>query len=699
MADLQYNSGGAASAPAPGAPEVENELWARSRERALSVEVNATLVEATDVQAALESILGKLLERAGLSRAAVYVLDAQSRVLRGLAESGSPRLDAGRAWGLDGPGLVPWAGHKIEAVYAPDVGKDRRALCQDPSTRSEYAVPLCRGEALLGVLDVQSSQRDGIRAVTRKLVDHTAAQIALLVERGELDQKLKDAEARFRAVFEHSDLGVALCTLEGRFSSVNPAFGRLLGYAPEELRGRHYTDVTHPEDRASNLKQTPSPPENGQDSARLERKYLRKSGEVVVATTALATIGNAAGHPAFLLMTLADRRRERKTEEECARLREQLDRAQKMEAVGTLAGGLAHDFNNSLGVILGFASLARERLRLEDPLQEPLRMIEASARSAGELTRQLLGLMREGRRERVLVNVEEVVRRVAKIASHTFDRRIRVETRLAPDLPTVEAEAGQLEQALLNLCINGRDAMPDGGQLTLETSLVRLQNDSRRPARCAPGDYVRMAVRDTGLGIEPQALPRLFEPLFTTKGPGRGSGLGLMRVRRIAEGNGGFVRVESEVVHGSEFSLYLPAAGGRPEPVRVAEPAGVEYGSGTVLVVDDEPLVLTFAQRGLEKLGYRVVAAESGRRACEIYAGRAKEIDYVLLDMVMPEVSGVETYHKLRQINPQVRIILSSGFSQDRVARDVLRMGAAEFIGKPYSLETLSLALKKAQAG
>jgi signal transduction histidine kinase len=234
--------------------------------------------------------------------------------------------------------------------------------------------------------------------------------------------------------------------------------------------------VIHPEDRQSSLKQGPSLGENGQDPVRLEKRFLHKSGEVVGATTALATICNAAGRPAFLLMTIADLSREKKAEEECARLRKQLDRAQKMEAVGTLAGGLAHDFNNSLGVILGFASLARERLRPEDPLQETLRMIEESARGAGELTQQLLGTMREGRRERVRVNVKEVLGRVVKIASHTFDRRIRVETRLAPELPTVEAEAGQLEQALLNLCINARDAMPEGGRVTLETST--------RPARC-----------------------------------------------------------------------------------------------------------------------------------------------------------------------------------------------------------------------
>jgi CheY-like chemotaxis protein len=284
---------------------------------------------------------------------------------------------------------------------------------------------------------------------------------------------------------------------------------------------------------------------------------------------------------------------------------------------------------------------------------------------------------------------------VVKIVRRTFDRRIRVETRFAPELPAVEADVPQLEHAILNLCLNARDAMPGGGTLILESSLVTLgTEDSLRPAHCPPGDYVRVTVKDTGLGIDPAAMPRLFEPFFTTKEPGRGSGLGLAIVHRTVRSHRGFVRVESEVVQGSEFQVYLPAVQQTARPLSGKNPARLEYGSGTVLVVDDEPLVLAFVERGLQKLGYNVIAVDNGRRACEIFASRTQEIDCVLLDLVMPDLSGLETYQKLREINPQVRVILSSGYSLEKFAQEARGMGA-DFIGKPYTLETLSVALKR----
>jgi PAS domain S-box-containing protein len=670
---------------------VDDELRSRVHAQALVLEVNAALAAVRDPEAVLEPLLLRLRERCRLARASIYLLESEGRVLRCVAESGLPSVDSNRAWGLDGPGLVAWAARTAEPLYVPDVSREPRCLCEDPATRTEYAAPLRQGSSLLGILDVQSTQLDGLRAVTRKLVDQVATQVALALERSELYKKLRISEERFRSIFEQDDLGVMLCDLGGRFSKVNPAFAKFLGYDPGDLRGRHYADLTHPEDRAGSLERTKALTESGQDHATWEKRYLHKSGGTVWGRTVMTTMRDAAGRPAGLMVMVEDISREKKVEES-------LSQAQKMEVIGTLAGGLAHDFNNSLAVILGFASLVRGRLAPEDSLQESVSMIEESVRSAADLTRQLLGLARHDQRERVHVNVDEVLRRVTKIVTRTFDRRIQVEARLVPELPAVEAEATQLEHALLNLCSNARDAMPEGGHLTIETSRVTLgPEDSLRPPQCSPGNYVQIAVRDTGLGIAPQALPYVFEPLFTTKEPGRGSGLGLAMVHRIVRSYGGFVRVESEVVRGSQFSLYLPAVERAPQPSTCTEPTQLEYGSGTVLVVDDEPLILAFAQRGLEKLGYDVLTADGGERACEIYATRAQNIDCILLDMVMPKISGLETYHKLREINPQARIILSSGYSMDRIAREVREMGAVDFLGKPYSLETLSVALKKAR--
>jgi len=379
---------------------------------------------------------------------------------------------------------------------------------------------------------------------------------------------------------------------------------------------------------------------------------------------------------------------------QCA-LQEKLIQAQRTEALGTLAGGIAHDFNNLLGVILGFASILRLRLAPSDPLLAFVKMIEQSAQRGSDLTRQLLSLARQGKCESVLTRVGEVLGRVVKIVTSTFDRRIQIQTRSGPGALWVDANPAQFEQAILNLCINARDAMPEGGVLALESSQVTLgESDSLRPSRCPPGDYGRLMVRDTGVGMSPRLLDRIFDPFFTTKEPGRGSGLGLSMVYGMASSAGGFVHVESEVGMGSAFSIYLPLKAPPVDQRRAARSSVLESGSGTVLVVDDEPMVLAFVEEGLKRLGYQVLTAVDGGQACEVYSSRSQEIDAVLLDLVMPGITGLEACRRLREINPHVKVIISSGYSSGEVVREASSAGASGFIGKPYSLEELSVALR-----
>jgi len=378
---------------------------------------------------------------------------------------------------------------------------------------------------------------------------------------------------------------------------------------------------------------------------------------------------------------------------------ESLGQAQRTEALGTLAGGIAHDFNNMLGVILGFASILRLRLAPSDPLLEFVKMIEQSAQRGSDLTRQLLGLARQGKCELLPIRVGEVVGRVVKIVASTFDRRIQIKTWSESGPLWVDANPAQLEQSVLNLCINARDAMPEGGVLALESSQVTLgDDDSIRPSRCLPGQYARLTVRDTGVGMPPQLLGRIFDPFFTTKEPGKGSGLGLSMVYGMASSAGGFVQVESQVGVGSAFSIYLPLKLPPTEPVRAARSAVLEAGSGTVLVVDDEPMVLAFVTEGLKRLGYRVLTAVDGHQARDVYASQSQQIDTVLLDLVMPGMTGVETCRRLREINPKVKVILSSGYSSSEVVRDARSAGALGFIAKPYSLEELSGALRRPES-
>jgi PAS domain S-box-containing protein len=502
-----------------------------------------------------------------------------------------------------------------------------------------------------------------------------------------------------RSLFACGTIGAALCTGEGKLVAISPAFARMLDYQAGELLGTGYADLTHPQNRAD-IGQAVGEIQSGELLVHsTERLYVQKSGASKWCLESFSLIQDTPGLPLQVLALIQDIQQRKDMEEERGRLQERLFQAQKMEALGTLAGGIAHDFNNLLGVILGFASIVRLRLAASDPLLEYVKMIEQSAERGADLARQLLGLGRQGKSESVPIRVGDVLGRVVRIISSTFDRRIQVQTRTESGPLWADANPGQLEQAILNLCINARDAMPEGGVLALESSRVTLgEGDSSRPSHCLPGNYARLTVRDTGVGIAPQVLARIFDPFFTTKEPGRGSGLGLAMVYGMANGAGGFVQVESEVGLGSAFSIHLPLTGPAVERTVAARSSVLEAGTGTVLVVDDEPMVLAFIEEALKKLGYKVLTVVDGQQACEVYSSHSNQIDMVLLDMVMPGTTGLEICRRLRGINPKVKVILSSGYSSGDVAREARLAGAMGFIGKPYSLEELSSALHRPES-
>jgi len=502
-----------------------------------------------------------------------------------------------------------------------------------------------------------------------------------------------------RSLFACETIGAALCTAEGKLVAISPAFARMLNYQAGELLGTGYANLTHLQNRAD-VGQVVGEIQSGALLVHsTERLYVQKSGAPKWCLENFSLIQDTPGLPVQVLALIQDIQPHKDTEEERGRLQERLFQAQKMEALGTLAGGIAHDFNNLLGVILGFASIVRLRLAHSDPLLEFVKMIEQSAERGADLARQLLGLGRQGKRESVPNRVGDVLGRVVRIITSTFDRRIQVQTHTESAPLWVDANPGQLEQAILNLCINARDAMPEGGVLALESSRVTLgEGDSTRPSHCLPGNYARITVRDTGVGIAPHVLGRLFDPFFTTKEPGKGSGLGLSMVYGMANGAGGFVQVESEVGLGSAFSIHLPLKGPAVERGVAARSSVLEAGTGTVLVVDDEPMVLAFIEEALKKLGYKVLTVVDGQQACEVYSSHADQIDMVLLDMVMPGSTGLEVCRRLRGINPKVKVILSSGYSSGDVAREARLAGALGFIGKPYSLEELSSALHRPES-
>ena len=360
-----------------------------------------------------------------------------------------------------------------------------------------------------------------------------------------------------------------------------------------------------------------------------------------------------------------------------------------MEAVGTLASGIAHEFNNIMMGIMGNASLMRSRIDRDHPHYEKLQTIEKYILSGSELTQQLLGFARGGKYNVKPAAIRDLVAESARMFGRT-KKEIRIHTDHLDDTWTVEVDRGQIEQVLLNIFVNAWQAMPEGGDLHLRSKDVELDHTYKMPYRVEPGRYVKLSVRDTGVGMDPATLERIFEPFFTTKGMGRRTGLGLASTYGIIKNHGGHINVTSEQGRGTTFDIYLPASENTieqaPLPSRELRPGRNE----TILLVDDEDIIIDVGQEILVELGYKVITARNGKQALAAYKTHVEEIDLVILDMIMPGMGGGQTYDALKQLSPDIKVLLSSGYSISGEASEILARGCNGFIQKPFNMKQLS---------
>jgi signal transduction histidine kinase/ActR/RegA family two-component response regulator len=382
-----------------------------------------------------------------------------------------------------------------------------------------------------------------------------------------------------------------------------------------------------------------------------------------------------------------------RAEQQRVELENKLQQVQKLEAMGTLAGGIAHDFNNLLMGIQGYTSLILLDTNSGYPHYEKLRSIEQYVLRGAELTRQLLGFARGGRYEVKPANLNEIAQKSSQMFGRT-QKEITIHTDFQEGIWTVEVDQGQLEQVLLNLYVNASQAMPGGGHIYIETGNVTLGYIDVKPYQNKPGKYVKLAVRDTGLGMDEKTKERIFDPFFTTKEMGRGTGLGLASAYGIIKSHGGIISAHSKKGEGSTFNIYLPASDKKIEQEKSVSDA-MFVGQGRVLLVDDEEMIIKVADGMLHRLGYEVTVARSGKEAVEILQANKDDIDVVILDMIMPDMGGSETFNALKVIRPDIKVILSSGYSIAGEASKILDRGCDAFIQKPFNIKQISRKIRE----
>jgi two-component system cell cycle sensor histidine kinase/response regulator CckA len=570
----------------------------------------------------------------------------------------------------------------VRRVTRP-LGEVSRAAADFASGDYSRRAPARGGDEIAQMATAFNQMAEQVESSSAALEDQAAELEAA-------NEELRESELRYRALVEYSPDAI-LVHRNLRLEFINDAAARLVGAAsPTELIGRSILDFSHPADRVEAKARINRNADQRETTASFEQRMVTLSGNVVP----VETIGmpfTLDGHAAVL--TIVRDVSERK------RLEEHVRQAQRMEAVGQLAGGVAHDFNNLLTVITSYSAMLLAEEGTSADVRADLEEIKSAADRAAALTRQLLAFSRRQLLQPRVIDLNELTLNIEKMLSRLLREDIDLRTKLDPALGMVHADPGQLEQVIVNLSVNARDAMPDGGLLTIETANVTLDESFGPLPEAGAGEYVMLAVSDTGHGMTESVKAHLYEPFFTTKETGKGTGLGLSTVYGIVQQSGGSIWVYSEPERGTTFKIYLPIAKttriSRDTPVpRLA----VSIGSETILLVEDEERVRKAARRILEGSGYTVIEASTGAEAVKICETHPTPIGLVVTDMVMPEMGGRELSAYVGQLRPEAKILFMSGYTEDAALRHNVLAPGAMFLDKPFTPVTLTQKVREALA-
>ncbi|MFA6011254.1 MAG: response regulator [Desulfobacteraceae bacterium] len=529
---------------------------------------------------------------------------------------------------------------------------------------------------------------------------------SLVVERTkELEQELaerKRSEKKFKTIFEQAAMGVSeIDTRTGRFIHVNQRYADILGMTVAEMLETDFQTITHPDDIDEDLNHMDLLIKGELKEFSIEKRYIRKDGNHVWVNLTVSPLWQPGEEPTHHLAIAEDITQRKQAEEEHQKLQEQLNQAHKMEYVGRLAGGVAHDFNNMLGVILGHTELALDRMEPSSPIFSDLTEIRTAAERSADLTRQLLAFARKQTVSPRILDLNDTVEGMLKMLRRLIGETIQLIWVPGKDLWKVRMDPGQIDQILANLCVNARDAVDNVGQITIETTTEVLDGtECDDVLNFSPGEYVVLSVSDNGAGMTEDVMEHLFEPFFTTKEVGKGTGLGLATVYGIVKQNNGFIKVSSEPEKGTTFKLFLPRL---PEKLERHQPlpsnASILPGHETILLVEDEPSILQMTVIMLKRLGYTVLSSTRPKEATRLAGEYSGNIHLLITDVIMPGINGEKLAKSLMARYPNLKCLFMSGYTADVIAHHGVLEEGVNFIQKPFSMVDLAAKVRRTLDG
>jgi len=601
-------------------------------------------------------------------------------------------------WNPAAEKMLGWTAQEAMGKLLPTVPTDKREEFQ------KYREWMRKGLTMKGV-EVRRQRRDGVLVdysiyasplhdSSGKIVGNIAVMVDI-TEHKRAEAALRTSEERFKRLVQNSSDVIAILDEKGIVASVSGPSKAIMGYEPEELVGTNAFDHIHPGDRESTLKTFTEDVAQAGSTHRWEYRFRHRDGSWVV----MEAVGtNLLKDPVVkgIVLNIREITERKDAEEERNKLQEQLQQAMKMEAVGRLAGGVAHDFNNLLTVIHGYVELARMKLTPPDPLLKAIDGIHRAAESAAALTNQLLAFSRRQIIEPRVLSLNDLIEGLAKMLTRLIGEDIELRIVLAEVLGSVRVDPGQFEQVLVNLAVNARDAMPNGGRLVIETADVELDEEyCSRHSQMQPGRYIQLAMSDTGHGMSEEVKRHLFEPFFTTKDKGQGTGLGMATTFGAVKQAGGAIEVYSEVDRGTTFKIYLPRVEAQAERlVKEAPDLELARGKETILLVEDDEGVRDVALNILEHLGYRVLTAANGGEAFLLVEKHAGPIALLMTDVVMPGINGRELAERLLRLKPDMKVLFTSGYTENVIVHHGVVDRNLNFIGKPYSMQALARKIR-----